>query len=265
VNAMILVRQVRQDSGMDWYEENNHANRSDLYFILVTYGKCVYWINDKKVVAEKGDVLLIQRRTRFYGKSIPTVFHSKFVATFMLTADFPVLPILNSEEYIHTKIGCYELINERMKSLCNQWNDKMSFFEVFASALLLEILARWNQELDRGFISSERHRYVGMMKKYVQDNYRNKITKNVLADVIRKSPNYVATLFSTITGQTISEYVHSVRMKTAIYMLTESQLTVSEISEFLGYSDVSYFNKIFRRLTGKSPSHYLSERSSKIV
>jgi len=61
-----------------------------------------------------------------------------------------------------------------------------------------------------------------------------------------------------VTGQTISEYVHSIRIKTAIGLLQESELTLEEISEFLGYSDVSYFHKVFRRMTGKKPSEYRS-------
>ncbi|WP_274365546.1 AraC family transcriptional regulator [Paenibacillus thermotolerans] len=260
---MIRVQTLRQDSVMDWYEEKTDGNRADYYFCIVTYGKCVYWIDDKKVVAEKGDLLLFPKGAYFYGKSIPTVFHTKTVATFILTSDSPILPVLNCKEHIHSKkIGSYELIHERMKQLSHQWIEKTPYYDVFASALLLEVLTRWNQELDRGAIHSEKYGSVDLMKKYIQENYRGKITKNVLGDAIRKSPNYAATLFSKTTGQTISEYVHSLRIKTAIYMLRESQLTVSEISEYLGYSDVSFFNKTFRRLTGVPPSHYLSERSS---
>lgn len=250
---------------MDWYEEKDHADAANFYFCLLTYGNCVYWINGKKVVAEKGDLLLIPKGAYFYGKSIPTVFHSKMVATFVVTTDSPMLPLLNSTECIHSKMGSYDLIHERMKQIHYQWNEKMPYREVFASALLLEILVLWNQELDRGTISSEKIRYVDMMKKHMQDHYRDKITKDVLAEVINKSPNYTATLFSTIAGQTISEYVHSLRVKKAIYMLMESKLTVSEISEFLGYSDASYFNKTFRRLTGNPPSYYLNGRSSALI
>src|SRR5690606_29919049 len=98
-----------------------------------------------------------------------------------------------------------------------------------------------------------------------QEHYRTKITKDHLGDVIRKSPNYAATLFSSVTGQTISEYTHSLRIKTAMFMIKESRLTIGEISMFLGYSDVSFFNKIFKRITGKIPSEYLAERPTRII
>jgi AraC family transcriptional regulator of arabinose operon len=53
-------------------------------------------------------------------------------------------------------------------------------------------------------------------------------------------------------------------MKTAVYMLTESQLMISEIADYLGYNDVSYFYRIFKRSTGSSPSDFLHERSSTV-
>ncbi|MGO4371343.1 helix-turn-helix domain-containing protein, partial [Paenibacillus sp. MCAF20] len=74
------------------------------------------------------------------------------------------------------------------------------------------------------------------------------------------TPNYAATLFSKMTGQTISEYVHSVRIRTAIYMLNESLLTVSEVAAYLGYNDVSYFHKLFKKTTGSTPAQFAHNR-----
>lgn len=257
---MITIQSVHQDSGMDGYEENWNTDRDGFTLGLVTYGKCVYWINDKRIITEKGDAILIPSSSPFYWKSVPTVFHSKYVINFTLTMDSPLLPILGSHKTVHSKLGCYDLLHERIKILSSQWTDKHSYFEIYSSALLIEMLILWNREIDRGTITPEKYKLVELMKKYIQDHYRSKITKVDLADVVNRSPNHVATLFKSITGQTISEYVHSLRIKTGVYMLTESQLTVGEISEFLGYSDVSFFNKKFKGSTGRNPSDYLMDR-----
>jgi AraC family transcriptional regulator of arabinose operon len=145
-----------------------------------------------------------------------------------------------------------------MTLLIEEWNEKQPYHDVFAAALLLEILTLWNREIDAGNISSGKRKLVEIMKRYIEDHYRSKITKDHVGCCVRKSPNYAASLFRSVTGQTISEYVHSIRIKTAIGLLQESELTLEEISEFLGYSDVSYFHKVFRRMTGKKPSEYRS-------
>jgi AraC family transcriptional regulator of arabinose operon len=262
-----MLHSVRQDHGHTLLEENQPTIYEDEYYLgLITYGKCVFWVRDQKVIVSKGESILIPRGASFYWKTIPSTMHSKYTLTFGVTSDFPrMLPILRSDQHVHSKLGRYEMIYEKIKELTEQWNEKIPYYEVYGSALLTEILTLWNRELDLGLITPERHKLVERMKKYIQDHYREKITKHHLGDVIQRSPNYAATLFSNVTGQTISEYTHSLRIKTAIYMLTESELTIGEISEFVGYSEVSYFNKNFKRMTGKMPSEYLEERPSRII
>ncbi|RCW48013.1 helix-turn-helix domain-containing protein [Paenibacillus prosopidis] len=258
---MIAITDMHQDNGGDWYEEGL-GRKVAFHLVLVTYGKCVYWVNHEKIILEKGDLLLIPGHIPYYGKSIPTVVHTKFVVNFRKTAADSRLPILHLHEPFKQRLGCYEIIHERLRGMLHQWKERPAYYEIMAEALLTEALVLLNQERDRGVISSEKHRRVDSMKQYIQTHYREKVTKEELGDVIMTTPNYAATLFKTVTSQTISGYVHNVRMKTAVYMLTESQLTVTEISDYLGYNDVSYFHRVFKRSTGRAPSDFLHERSS---
>lgn len=253
---MLIISDVHQDNGADWYEEGIDYNLA-FHLTLITYGKCVYWINHEKVIVEKGDLLLIPGHIPYYGKSIPTVVHTKFVVNFKKTDIDARLPILQLQDPLKQKLGCYEIIHERLRGMLGQWKDRPHYYEMMAEAMLTEALIYLNQERDRGVISSEKHRRIESMKQYIQLHYRKKVTKEELGDVIHTTPNYAATLFKAVTNQTISEYVHLLRMKTAVYMLTESELTISEISDFLGYSDVSYFHRIFKRNLGGPPSEFL--------
>ncbi|NIK78249.1 AraC family transcriptional regulator of arabinose operon [Paenibacillus castaneae] len=252
---MISISEVHQDNGAEWYEEGSGHEQS-FHLSLVTYGRCVYWVNEEKVILEKGDLLLIPGHIPFYGKSVPTVVHTKYVINFRKSIAERVLPLLQLQEPFKQKLGCFEVVHERLKGIWTQYKERPAYFELMAEALLMEALIYLNQEKDRGIIPSEKHRRVDSMKQYISTHYREKVTKEELGDVISTTPNYAATLFKTVTNQTISEYVHNLRMKTAIYMLTESQLTISEIADYLGYSDVSYFYRIFKRSTGGSPSDF---------
>ncbi|WP_141505466.1 helix-turn-helix domain-containing protein [Paenibacillus luteus] len=260
---MIAISEAHQDNGADWYEEG--AGRQLAFHLsLVTYGRCVYWVNEEKLILEKGDLLLIPGHVPYYGKSIPTVVHTKYVVNFHKLAEECALPLLRLEEPFKQKLGCFEVVQERLRGILTQYKERPAYYELMAEALLTETLIFLNQEKDRGVISSEKHRRVESMKQYIATHYRERVTKEELGDVISTTPNYAATLFKAVTNQTISEYVHNQRMKTAVYMLTESQLMISEIADYLGYNDVSYFYRIFKRSTGRSPSDFLHERSSTV-
>lgn len=220
----------------------------------------VYWIEHEKIILEKGDLLFIPACQTYYAKCVPTVFHEKYAIDFSGADSLPALPIIQRINWIKSKIGKYDLCLNRFKSLYLEWTEKSVYADIIGQAILLEWLAIWNRELDEGPFSPEIHQHVDRMKSYISSHYREKITKEELGDYIHKSPNYAATLFRRVTGQTISEFVHTARMKRAVYLLVDSTLTVGEIAEFVGYRDVSYFQRIFKRETGKTPTDFIKER-----
>ncbi|MCS7458868.1 AraC family transcriptional regulator [Paenibacillus doosanensis] len=256
---MLHMETVRQDTGVQWFEEYEEGAPWYL-LILVTYGKCLYWVHQEKLMLEKGDLLLIPSGVPFYGKSIPTVMHEKYVAAFRDETSSPALPLLSAQDFCKWKTGKYELLLQRFRMMHEEWNEQLPYREAMCQSLALEILTHWNRELDEGKPTSVKERHIELMKAYIQNHYREKVTKEDLANAIGKSPNYAASLFSGVTGQTIGGYVHALRVKTAVYLLTHSRRTVADISDYLGYCDPSYFHRIFKRETGKLPAAYIKER-----
>lgn len=275
---MLELTAIRQDHGTEWYESATKGSEL-CQLVILTFGKCVYWVKDQKYILDKGDILYIPAGVTYYGKSIPTLFHTKYVVlwkplrhtTFidkdeevegMSRMDALTLPLLLQPSPLHLKPGCYDLIHERIKLVQQHWSDRPPYYRIMAATLCMEALIHLNMEWDRGEVTPEHHRHVDRMKEYIQIHYRKRITKDELGDVIQKSPGYAATLLRRVTGRTISEHVHSQRIKTATYMLTESRLSIAEIAEYVGYSDVSYFYRIFKRHMGHPPSEILHQRSN---
>ncbi|GAB6929009.1 hypothetical protein JCM10914A_29920 [Paenibacillus sp. JCM 10914] len=254
----MIPLEVQRVSGIDWYEES--VLEQDVWRLsLVTYGTCVYWVKGEKQIIEKGEVLLIPAGVPYYGKNIPTITHTQMMV--LWTEDKTMgLSVLERGEALRLKPGSYELIHERMKAIFQQWKERPAYYATMIGALLIEVLIYLSREFDRGVIPPETHRHVERMKRYIERHYQEKVTKVELGEEIAKSPNYAALLFKHVTGQTISQYLHAQRMKRATYLLTESQLTVQEIAEYLGYQDLSYFYRIYKREIGSVPSDLLQER-----
>lgn len=81
-----------------------------------------------------------------------------------------------------------------------------------------------------------------------------------LARLVERSPNYISRLFKEETGQTVTDYTQQLRITAACDLLANSQMNVREVSDFLGFCEQSYFNKVFKRLTGTLPSAYMKEK-----
>jgi len=261
---MLPIVSVRQDKGTRWFAEHDSSSPA-LSLVLVSYGSCVYWIEGQKVVLDKNDMLLISDRASFYGKSIPTLAHEKYVIAFRLSeaaagSTASQLPILNSYPYVKWKTGLYDLMIDRFKAVFEQTAESLPYGNLMGQALLLEALVHANRELDRHRLPDDKQRLAETMRSYIQLHHRRQVTKEHLGQAIGKSPNYAATLYKTVTGQTIGESVHAARIKTAQYMLRHSLLTAGEIAAYVGYSDASYFYRVFKRQTGRTPAELMAER-----
>jgi AraC-like DNA-binding protein len=73
---------------------------------------------------------------------------------------------------------------------------------------------------------------------------------------------HINRLFKQAMGITLNEYFIRVKIKTAAYLLTNSNLTTLDIASKIGYSSLSYFNKAFKAIYGCSPREYTRKKSS---
>lgn len=97
------------------------------------------------------------------------------------------------------------------------------------------------------------------------ENIRNTVTQgyadrdfsvNTIADATNLSPAYVGRLFKRSTGITLVEYILEVRMDAARTLLTNTDLSVTEIVPRVGFGDAPYFYKVFKKTNGCTPAQY---------
>ncbi len=91
---------------------------------------------------------------------------------------------------------------------------------------------------------------------YIQKNYSKEISLNQLADLTGLTPSYFSALFKKEMGITISNYLINYRLDIAQNKLQTTQLSISEIADSVGYPDVKYFSRIFKKKTNLTPSKF---------
>lgn len=91
---------------------------------------------------------------------------------------------------------------------------------------------------------------------YLQTRYNRKITIDDLVDEFHMNRTTLQTEFKKYTGQSINQYLVRLRLNMAAKMLRDTTLSLKEICDRTGFSDVSYFSKAFKAKLNLTPSGY---------
>lgn len=89
--------------------------------------------------------------------------------------------------------------------------------------------------------------------EYMQKNYST-ITLAHLAKFFNYSERQIHRIIKSTTGMTFGENIKKIRMSHAAKLLSESNMTIQEIADLLGYYDVSSFRKVFKSFYNAPPS-----------
>ncbi|MCM3111805.1 response regulator transcription factor [Lederbergia lenta] len=91
---------------------------------------------------------------------------------------------------------------------------------------------------------------------YIDQHYAEPLNLTEMANHFHFNPSYLSSYFSTHHSVGFNEYLNRVRIEKAKDCLRSGKISISEISGMIGYSDHSYFCKVFKKMTGMSPSSY---------
>lgn len=106
--------------------------------------------------------------------------------------------------------------------------------------------------------SREKGKYatVYAVSDYISVHFREPITLERLAEEFYVSKSYLSRSFKEVVGFGFREYVNILRIRQAQEMLEDPGLSISEISETVGFESVSYFGQVFQKHLAISPSQY---------
>lgn len=95
---------------------------------------------------------------------------------------------------------------------------------------------------------------------YIHEHYARDFDIDELASQIAVSPSYLFRLFKKKMQVTPMHYRNMVRIDKAKLLLADQQLTVDDVAERVGFDDPKYFARVFRDLTGTTPSSFRRSR-----
>lgn len=119
------------------------------------------------------------------------------------------------------------------------------FEQSFASEITSDVGNKYNRDV------------VSKLEAYFNASFANPITIGEAAKMVNFHPVYLSRIFKEMMGVSPMEYLTSLRIKKAKDLLSSDPgLPLKDVAEFVGYTNPFYFSRVFKTVTGKSPSEY---------
>ncbi|MEQ8473068.1 MAG: AraC family transcriptional regulator [Marinoscillum sp.] len=195
---------------------------------------------------------------------------------FLFTAEFYLLERSNKNKLLEYPFF-FNLNQENPPLLLNDQSDvsfisslfrkgctmmQQSGNEAFANSLLDLILNSCQrlypydqQAVEKG----KGHMMVKRLRKLIEEKYHLNLSIRKYAELLHVSENHLTHTVRELTGKTSKELIIDKQILEIKRLLKHSDLSVSEISLQLNFSDTSYFSKFFKKHTGKTPNSYREE------
>ena len=100
------------------------------------------------------------------------------------------------------------------------------------------------------------NRQCAAVKRYIDLHFKESLTLDQLAEDAHMNKYYLSHAFKRVYGTSPINYMITKRIEESKYLLAETDLSMSQIAQLLGFSSLSYFSQVFRRTQSVSPMEY---------
>ena len=97
--------------------------------------------------------------------------------------------------------------------------------------------------------------------QYIENHYNTEISYQELAQLLNVSKYHFCHLFKEATGKTVVQYINDVRLDKAYHLLKNTDMNITQISMSVGFNDMNYFSRLFRKHKNVPPSKVRSQET----
>lgn len=156
---------------------------------------------------------------------------------------------------LHAAVECYDSREEHYKRRAS--TQIHSFLLQVAHDHLLAQNSAQGRKMRKSDAVAEQ------LLRFLNQNYSKRLTSREIEEMFEVNFDYINRVFSHMTGSPIFTYVNILRIYNAKQLIATTDLPFSEIAYLVGIEDRYYFSKLFRKMTGVSPTEYYKEVRSR--
>ena len=236
--------------------------------LLITEGS-IHVICDGRIFdAKAGDVVFVnpnQLHSAISGK-IGAQYYcitselDTFVSSNLDVCDRQFLQLRNQKTRIDNHIEDQELFDLLLKVVEIE-KEKKPYYEVTMRGYMMLCLGKMLEKYGyknegKPLQKSVSDRLIDEVINYITEHYEENLSSQILAEHFGFSLSYFCRYFKKETGETVTDYINSVRLSKAILLLDNTAYSMTEIAETVGYTSLNYFNNKFKEATGVTPLWY---------
>ncbi|MGG1518101.1 AraC family transcriptional regulator [Paenibacillus oryzisoli] len=250
---VVNVKEMNYPKNWEGYKSISDIPHHLLMF--VEKGECSYWINDTHITVKQGEVLFIGEQL---SRQAEPVKHAHTKLSIHWTGDglFQHFSHLQGQALLFRTASLYNYLKQTYAQMFHIWTKKDMYYKTLCESMLLEVAVRVHQEHWIMQSTGKQARVVQQVRDYIMEYFREPLSIEELAQLVQRNPSYLITSFKSYYGMAPIEYMHRARITKAEELLLTTETNVETIAIELGYCDVSYFNRMFKKLTGMTPSSY---------
>lgn len=255
---LLYITRSKYDQG--WHSTSHSHHFTELFYIVK--GKGSFILPDQEIPVKENDLVIINPNTEHTEKS-----NEKDSLEYIALGIEGVAFTLPNEKKGNqgAPIGLYTYHGERrdvlfyLNRLLDEIQQSKDAYEIICQNIIEILIVKLRREKNFTVAktdSQSMNKAVAFIKYYINQNYRQGITLDYLAEVGHINKYHLAHTFKKDIGISPIEYLNSVRTREAKILLETTDYTIAEIAEINGFSSQSFFTQAFKRETGTTPSGY---------
>lgn len=146
-----------------------------------------------------------------------------------------------------------------LKEISNEWSLRRQFYRNETSALFITFL----NHIARNYPQSGADRIPKIHKEiliFVAENFNQPLTNRQLGEIFNYHPYYISKIILNQTGLPLHQYLLNLRIEKAKDLIANSDKSICEIAEQVGFKNMSYFSQYFKKSAGCSPKAFRAAR-----
>jgi AraC-like DNA-binding protein len=239
----LFKRKSRHSNGLVFYVKGGHSITTE---------------NGREYVTAEGDLLYLPYGSSYENRVLGSGIEFYEINFEIFDNGEPT--VLFDEVYILPRGWAYSFL-QYFTEIYNLYRAKPHAYKVTALANLLQLLSAVLRHHDNGSAESVARGRILFALDYFKDRYYEKKSIGEIAKMGNMSISNLEKSFLAATGKTPSEYRNSLRIEYSKALLAGG-FPIAEVAERVGFSDVYYFAKTFKRYTGITPGMYLRKGSA---